>query len=72
MRFTTYLRNNTPRLAVIDGDDLVDLNGSQPEVPADMRAALAAGIDLQAAGRKAIDSKAARIPMPSVQLAPLV
>ncbi len=72
MRFTTYLRNGAPRLAVVDGENLIDLNEAQSGVPADMRAALAAGIDLQAAGRKAIDSKAARVPMASVQLPPLV
>jgi 2-keto-4-pentenoate hydratase/2-oxohepta-3-ene-1,7-dioic acid hydratase in catechol pathway len=72
MRFTTYFRNNSPRLAVIDGDSLIDLNDAQPSVPADLRAALAAGIDLHAAGRKAIDSDAKRVPLASVTFAPLV
>ncbi|HYF17376.1 MAG TPA: fumarylacetoacetate hydrolase family protein [Ramlibacter sp.] len=72
MQFTTYLRNATPRLAVVDGTDLIDLNDAQPNVPADLRAALKAGVDLHAAARGAIGDKAARVPLASVQLAPLV
>src|SRR5687767_11929640 len=67
MRFTTYLRQDTPRLAVVDGTDLIDLNDAQPDVPADLRAALKAGVDLHAAAKHAIDGMAE-----SVQLAPLV
>jgi acylpyruvate hydrolase len=37
MKFTTYLRDGAPRLAVVDGNDLIDLN-RQPHVPADLRA----------------------------------
>jgi acylpyruvate hydrolase len=72
MQFTTYLRDGAPRLAVVDGNDLIDLNAAQPNVPADLRQALKAGIDVQAAARAAIGGKAARIPMASVKLAPLV
>ena len=72
MRFTTYLRNGAPRLAVIDGTSLIDLHEADPKCPSDLRAALAAGVDVQAAGRAAIDSKAARVPLASVQYAPLV
>ena len=72
MRFTTYLRDGAPRVAVIDGTDLVDLNDANAKVPADMRAALKAGIDLAAAGKAAIADKAARVPLASVKLGPLV
>ncbi|HDR9882479.1 TPA: FAA hydrolase family protein [Burkholderia cenocepacia] len=65
MRFTTYLRDGQPRLAVIDGDNAIDL-------AADLRAELVAGTDLQAAGSAAIASIAARIPVSSLHLAPLV
>lgn len=65
MRFTTYLRDGQPRLAVIDGDNAIDL-------AADLRAELIAGTDLQAAGSAAIASNAARIPVSSLRLAPLV
>lgn len=65
MRFTTYLRNGQPRLAVVDGDNAIDL-------AADLRAELNAGTDLQAAGSAAVASNAARIPVSSLRLAPLV
>lgn len=72
MQLTTYLRNGAPRLALVDGADLIDLNDAQPQVPADLRAALRAGVDLQAAARGALTGQAARVPLASVQLAPLV
>ena len=72
MKFTTYLRDGAPRLALVDGQDLIDLNDAQPQVPTDLRAALKAGVDLQAAGRAALQGKAARRPLASVKLAPLV
>ena len=65
MRFTTYLRDGKPRLAVVDGDAAVDL-------AADLRAELAAGTDLAAAGRAALASGAPRLPLASLALAPLV
>ncbi|MDB5897852.1 MAG: 5-oxopent-3-ene,2,5-tricarboxylate decarboxylase [Ramlibacter sp.] len=72
MRFTTYLRDGAPRLALVDGPDIIDLNDAQPKVPTDLRAALTAGVDLQAAGNAALKDKAKRVPLSSVQLAPLV
>lgn len=72
MRFTTYLRQGAPRLALVDGQDLIDLNDAQPQVPSDLRVALTAGVDLQAAARGALNDKAQRVPLASVQLAPLV
>jgi acylpyruvate hydrolase len=72
MKFTTYLRNGAPRLAVVDGNDLIDLNDAQPQVPGDLRAALAAGIDLPAAARAATSAQAKRQPLADATLAPLV
>ena len=72
MRFTTYLRDGAPRLAVIDGNDLVDLNDANAKTPADLRAALKSGIDLQAAGAAALKDQARRQPLASARLAPLV
>jgi 2-keto-4-pentenoate hydratase/2-oxohepta-3-ene-1,7-dioic acid hydratase in catechol pathway len=73
MKFTTYLRDGAPRLAVVDGNDLIDLNDAQPKVPADLRAALKAGTDLHAAARAALgDSAVRRIALAGVPLAPLV
>jgi acylpyruvate hydrolase len=72
MKFTTYLRNGAPRLAVMDGQDLIDLNDAQSQVPPDMRAALAAGVDLKAAGAAALKGQARRQPLAAATLAPLV
>ncbi len=72
MRFATYLRNGTPRLAAVDGDQLIDLADAQPQVPADLRQALSQGVDLHAAARAAIAGKAARLPLADARLAPLV
>ncbi len=72
MRFTTYLLKGQPRLAVVDGESIIDLNQARPAVPPDMRAALEAGIDLLAEGRAAVASNAPRLPLAAQQLAPLV
>ena len=72
MRFNTYLLNGQPRLAVVDGESIIDLNQARAGVPHDLRAALEAGIDLQAEGRAAIASNAPRLPLATQALAPLV
>jgi len=72
LKFTTYLRNGQPRLGVLDGDAAIDLQDAQPQVPSDLREALLAGVDLDAAGKAAIASSAARQPLASLKLAPLV
>ena len=72
MKFTTFLHNGQARLGVIDGQDVIDLNTAQPNVPADLRAALSAGVDLAAAGTAAIASSAARMKLNGLTLAPLV
>jgi acylpyruvate hydrolase len=72
MKLTTYLRNGAPRLAVVEGNDLIDLNDAQPQVPGDLRAALKAGVDLPAAARAAAGAQAKRQPLAGATLAPLV
>ncbi|MDH2435376.1 fumarylacetoacetate hydrolase family protein [Pokkaliibacter sp. MBI-7] len=72
MKLTTYLRDGQARLGLIEGNHLIDFNDAQPQVPADMRAALEAGVDLQAAARAAHESTAARLALDTVTLAPLV
>ena len=72
MRFTTYLHAGQPRLAVVDGDSIVDLAAARPGVPADLRAALAAGIDLKAEAAAALASGAPRLKLSQQTLAPLV
>jgi acylpyruvate hydrolase len=66
MRFTTYLRDGKPHLAVVDGDAAI-------HVAADLRAELEAGHDVLAAARAAIASPTARrLPLASLHYAPLV
>ncbi|MDM0019401.1 fumarylacetoacetate hydrolase family protein [Variovorax saccharolyticus] len=72
MKFTTFLHGDQPRLGLVDGDAVIDLNAAQPQVPSSLRAALAAGADLGTAARAALASSAARLPMAGLRLAPLV
>lgn len=65
MRFTTFLKNGTPTLAVVDGEHAVEIGGS-------LRAALEAGTDLAAAGRAALASGAPRLKLADLTFAPLV
>ena len=68
MRFTTFLQQGRPRLGVIDGDAVVDLNAARPEVPSDLRAALEAGVDVIAAGRACLASAAPRVALAGLAL----
>jgi 2-keto-4-pentenoate hydratase/2-oxohepta-3-ene-1,7-dioic acid hydratase in catechol pathway len=72
MRFTTFLQGATPRLGLVDGDGVIDLNAAQPQVPPDLRQALLAGLDLAAACRAALAGGAPRLPWSGLHFAPLV
>lgn len=72
MKLVTFRSGDTTRLGVIDGDDVVDLNKAEASVPADLRAALKAGVDLNAAAQRAIASGEHRAPYASLDLAPVV
>ncbi|MDM0111283.1 fumarylacetoacetate hydrolase family protein [Variovorax sp. J22R133] len=72
MKFTTFIHNAEKRLGLVDGDNVIDLNAAQPQVPADLRAALTAGVDLAAAAKAALASGAARLPLSGLEFAPLV
>lgn len=75
MKFTSYrAADGAARLAVVDGDSAIDLNRLLPEVPADARAALRAGVDLVAAARRALElaATADRQPLAGLALAPVV
>jgi acylpyruvate hydrolase len=72
MRFTTFVQSGVPRLGLVDGDAVIDLNAAVPDVPADLRLALKAGIDLDAAGRKALATDAPRLKLAELILAPIV
>jgi acylpyruvate hydrolase len=72
MKLTTYLRDNQPRVAVVEGDIAIDLNDARPEVSPDLRTALRAGVDVHAAARAAIGGSAAGVPLSRLRLAPLL
>ncbi|WP_186142846.1 fumarylacetoacetate hydrolase family protein [Burkholderia gladioli] len=72
MKLVTFRSGDTTRLGVIDGNDVVDLNQADASVPANLRAALMSGIDLNAAARRAIASGEHRVPFASIKLAPVV
>jgi len=72
MRYTTFLANGRARLGVVSGDQVVDLASAVPGTPADLRAALESGADLNAAARKALDSTAPRLSLSALSFAPLV
>jgi 2-keto-4-pentenoate hydratase/2-oxohepta-3-ene-1,7-dioic acid hydratase in catechol pathway len=72
VKFTTYIRDGEPRLAVVDGDAAIDIADADPKVPSDLRQALLAGVDLSAVATQALRSGAGRVPLASVALAPLV
>jgi len=72
MKFTTFLQDDQPRLGLVDGDRVIDLNAAVADVPPSLRAALAAGIDLAEAARRALASDAPRLPLAGLRLAPLV
>ncbi|MGJ7509685.1 fumarylacetoacetate hydrolase family protein [Variovorax sp. GT1P44] len=72
MKFTTFLHDGRARLGVVDGDQVIDLNAAQSQVPPDLRAALAAGVDLAGAAKAAIASNAPRLPLAGQSFAPLV
>jgi 2-keto-4-pentenoate hydratase/2-oxohepta-3-ene-1,7-dioic acid hydratase in catechol pathway len=75
MKFTSYRApGGAARLAVVDGDSAIDLNRLLPEVPADARQALLAGVDLVAAARRALElaTPADRQPLSGLALAPVV
>ncbi|MEN9712841.1 MAG: hypothetical protein RLY90_1102 [Pseudomonadota bacterium] len=72
MKFTTFHKNGQDRLGLVDGDQVIDLNQAQPQVNADLRLALKSGVDLAAAAHAALSSNAARMPMDSLVLSPLL
>ena len=72
MQLITFLHHGQARLGLLEGTQAIDLNAAQPQVPPDLRAALKAGVDLAAAASAALASDAPRLPLDSLQLAPLV
>ena len=72
MRFTTFLKDGQPLLGLVDGDQVIDLNAAQPQVPTDLRAALKAGVDLAAVAKAVLAGSAARMPLAGLKFAPTI
>jgi 2-keto-4-pentenoate hydratase/2-oxohepta-3-ene-1,7-dioic acid hydratase in catechol pathway len=72
MRFITYTQSGQHRLGLVVGNEVIDLNKAQPQISADLRTALRQGQDLTGAAKAAIASNAPRVPLSSVQLAPVL
>jgi len=69
MKLVTFLANGTPRLGVLDGDAVVDLAATEPALPTEMTAFLAAGADALAVAARALRGKGTRHPLAGVRLA---
>jgi acylpyruvate hydrolase len=67
MKLVSYRQQGELRLGVLDGDAVVDR--AAQKVPADLGAALAAGIDIAAAAKAALASSAVRIPLAGLEYA---
>ena len=73
MKLITFKTEAGYRLGVLDQEQVVDLAKADASIPADLREALRAGVDIVAAARKALDDSGnERMPMASLELAPLV
>ncbi len=72
MRFTTFRKQNQDRLGVVTGSDVIDLQLAMPDLSSDLRTNLRNGVDMIAAAKAAIESKAPRMPLASLTLSPLL
>jgi 2-keto-4-pentenoate hydratase/2-oxohepta-3-ene-1,7-dioic acid hydratase in catechol pathway len=75
MKFLSFRAPGAPgaiRLGVVTDGGVIDLNAAQPQVPADLGAALMAGVDLRAAATAAIASSVPRIALAGIHYAPVV
>jgi acylpyruvate hydrolase len=72
MQLTTFIHDGGRRLGLVDGHELIDLNGFDKTLPADLRQALAGNVDFPALARRALDSKAPRLMLAQLEFAPLV
>ena len=72
MKLISYHQQGAVRLGVLAADGVIDLNQAQPQVPADLGAALWQGVDLHAAAKAALASGAPRIALAGIEYAPPV
>jgi acylpyruvate hydrolase len=72
VRLTTYLASGVPRLALVEGDDLIDLSLATDGSPVDLKQALRENTDLAAIAAGARAGLAPRLPLSEVSLAPVI
>jgi len=72
LSFRTANPQDSIRLGIVTDGGVIDLNAAQPQVPADLGAALRAGVDLRAAAHAAIASPAPRLALAGLRYAPVV
>jgi acylpyruvate hydrolase len=74
LKLVTFRSGATTRLGVVDQDSVIDINKMVPGVPADLRAALLAGIDIAGAASEAVAKAAAgdRLALADIEFAPLI
>jgi acylpyruvate hydrolase len=63
MKLLSFVTSSGPRLGLVDGDTVLDINAAIPDVPSDLRTALAAGVALQEVATLVLSSGVARIPL---------
>jgi 2-keto-4-pentenoate hydratase/2-oxohepta-3-ene-1,7-dioic acid hydratase in catechol pathway len=71
MRLITF-SDDTQRIGLLDGDEVVDLQAADPTLPTEMCAFLAAGEEATQAARRVLAGSGSRRPLPSVRLGPPV
>jgi 2-keto-4-pentenoate hydratase/2-oxohepta-3-ene-1,7-dioic acid hydratase in catechol pathway len=69
MKLVTFRTGGPPRIGVVVGDEVVDLQAADASLPGEMTALLAAGAPVLAAARRACDTVRRRIPLAQVTLA---
>ena len=67
MKLATFTHAGTTRIGVVDGDDIVDLAATSPDLPSDMLAFLEGGADALHVAREAIGA-GSRLPLADVRL----
>lgn len=72
MKLTTFIQDGIPRLGVVEGEAVVDLNAAYPGIPSDLRKALQGNTDLDAAAARVLASDAPRLPMSGITFAPAI
>ena len=72
MRLTTYIASGVPRLALVEGDELLDLTVAADGSPVDLRQALADNTDLAAMAASLRAGRAPRLALSGVTLAPVI